>query len=192
MSEEFLTSLRNDWREQDSEFESVRRRLSRARWASRAYFLLEAARTLFVFVVDIWLAFVAWEKKDLFFALSAATVFIMAPIFGYMRLKARRDMLGDPGRSPEETLRFALKRIRAADRICTLGMRSTTVPLVVLAIVWMLDFAGLIPRRDPTLLVTVLGLCVCAASYTWFSRRRPRIARERAQCERLLAQFEGA
>jgi hypothetical protein len=191
MTDEFLTSLKNDWREQDSEFESVRQRLARARWASRAYFMLEAARTAFVLVVGIWFAFAAWEKKDLLLALSAATVFIVAPIFGYVRLTARRDMLGDTGRSPEETLRFALKRTYAADRICRFGMRSTTMALAFLAIVWMLDIAGLIPRHDPILLITVLSLCMCAAFYTWFSWRRPRIARERVQCERLLAQFDG-
>jgi hypothetical protein len=192
MSDDFLATLRNDWREQDSEFEAVKRRLVRARLTTHLLIVLESAWALFGIAAGCWFAWIALRTGDVLFGLSALALLLVAPPSAAALLRDRLRMLTIGSDSPEETLRGALHRLRLTDRILKIGLWNALVLVAFVAAMWLCVLAGWIPRHYPLVLLSAVWLTADATALLWFLWRRKRVAREHVQCERLLAQYEEA
>jgi divalent metal cation (Fe/Co/Zn/Cd) transporter len=190
MTDDFLAGLKNDWRSQDSEFEAVKLRLSRARWAARAAIAAEAALTLSGMAVGFWFASIALRNHDLFFGLSAFMLLLVVPLSAVVLLGLRRKLLGDVGETPEYVLHFALARTQVVDRILKIGLLSAAILLLFVAVLWVCAFVGWISHRYPLALLSGIWIGASAIAVAWFLWRRRRNDRERAQCRRLLSQFD--
>jgi MFS family permease len=190
MTDDFVASLRNDWREQDLELEQVRRRLARARLATRALIVVEAAYTAIGVAVGVWFAVMAWKHSDVFFGISAFTLLLAVPPAYILLLRARRQSLDVSGETPEETVRSALKRTIAADRIVRIGFWNAAALMLFVVVLWVCVAAGVIPHQYPVVLFSAIWLASAAIVSLWYLWRRKRNAAERRQCERLLAQYE--
>jgi hypothetical protein len=192
MTDDFLVNLRNDWRSQDSEFEAVKHRLARARWTTRALIAFEAARLLFAIAVGVWFAAIAWQRDDIFFGLSAFTLLLAVPPLTIAVLMARREMLDDSSETPEGVLRFGLRRASATDRILKLGLWGAAMLQAFVAVLWIFKWAGLIHRHYPLIPFTCIWIGSALIALAWYVWRKRRNDAERAQCRRLLAQFEAS
>ena len=190
MTDDFLAKLRNDWRSQDSEFEAVKRRLSRARWAARAVIAAEAALTLSGMAIGLWFASIALRKHDLFFGLSAFMLLLVVPASSVVLLNLRRKLLGDVGETPEDVLNFAFRRTQVIERILTIGQWGTAMLLLFVVVLWVCVLTGWIPRHYPLALFSAIWICSALLAAAWVLWRRRQNEAERAQCRRLLSQFD--
>lgn len=189
MSDDFIASLKIDWKEQDSEFESVKQRLAVARWRSGALFAVEIIRTLFFIAAGAWLAVIAWQARNGYIGLAAFIILFAAPFLGIARMRASRHMFGDAGLSPEETLRFALRRADAAERFFRIGSWSAVGGFVLMGTLWICAAIGWSAYQDP-FSIFPMGTGLSAISFVWFLWQQRRNASEREQCQALLSQYD--
>jgi hypothetical protein len=190
MRDEFLENLRNDWTSQDIELDALRRRLARGRWTDLVGVVLVAACALLGTGVGIWFALLAWQRSDVLFALSAFTLLVVALPSAVADLKIRRLMLDDCGDTPEQVLRAALARARVTDTILKIGLWNAVALFVFVGVFWVCVFAGWIPHRYPLVLFSCVWIVAAATALGWCLGRLRRNQSARAQCERLLAQYQ--
>jgi hypothetical protein len=115
MTDDFIASLREDPKEQ--ELERVRRRLAPRRRATQCVMVFEFLLNVVGIAAGSWFAWMAWKGSDVFFGFSAFMLLPIAAPLAIMTLRTRGRMLASAGSTPEETLRAALNRGRAMQRI---------------------------------------------------------------------------
>ena len=192
MSDEFIAILKNDWKAQEPEFESVKRRLRRARWTTRAIIIIEAVLLLIGIAAGAWFAITAWRHSDVFFGISAVTLIFVALPSAVVLFRLRIRLLAESGKSPEDMLNHALSRARETDRILAIGEWNAIALLVFVGVLWAGVWVGWISHRYPVILLSGIWIVSAVTALAWCAWRRRRNDREREQCLRLLAQYDGA
>lgn len=192
MTDDLVGELKADWQRQDVEVVAVKQRLKR--WRSFAYLIVAAdiAGALLALAVGIGFAVIAWRRNDLLFGLSAFTLLVTYPPLVIRVFRERRRSLRWADRTPEGTLRYALTRTRAIDKILKIGYWNGVVLLCFVASVWICVLAGFISRRYPLVFMSVIWIAAALGAMLWAHWRMRRNALERAHCERLLGKFEDA
>lgn len=192
MTDDLVGELKADWQRQDVEIAAVKRRLKRSR--SLAYLIVaaEIVGALAALAAGVAFAVIAWSRYDLLFGLSAFTLLVAYPPFVIGIFRERHRSLRWVDRTPEGTLRYALTRTRATDKILMIGYWNGILLLGFVALVWVCVLAGLISRRYPLVVMSVVWIVSAVAAILWAKWRMRRTALERAHCERLLSKFEDA
>jgi hypothetical protein len=95
-------------------------------------------------------------------------------------------------KTPEGTLRYALRRTLAIDKILTIQFWNGIALLCFVAAVWLCVWAGLISRRYPLILMSGIWIAAALVALLWARWRTARNGVEKEQCRRLLTKFQEA
>jgi hypothetical protein len=192
MTDDFLDGLKGDWERQSIEVTAVRARLERWRWLPHLTLAAEIAWAVVGVSAVAWFAWMAVRERDLFFVLCALSLAATAPPFTLALIRARLPSLGSPDESPEGLLCHALARAHASEAALRLGRLSCWMLLAIAATFWACEAAGLIRHAYALAFITAFWIVASVAGFIWIGWRTRRIARERQEVERLLAQFAEA
>lgn len=192
MTDEFIASLRNDWREQPGLPEGLMERTRRARLRGLAMLAAELAMTVFALGVGLWFAFAALSTGRLIFTASAVVTLVTIPGFAIAAVRARRGILKWEDETPSGVLNARLRQIAATLRALMLGWWAIGVIAVFVVVLWALELGGLLGEREFLELYTLIAAVALTAGAVWILLRRPRLLAERASCEQLLAELNEA
>lgn len=192
MSDELLEDLKADWRYQQVPIEKLRRRLQRIRWQTRVVMVIETMMTLLGLIVGVHFAVVAWQRRDLLFALSALSLLLVCVPLAIEVYRTRRRSLHWADRTPEGTLRYALTRLHLTRQILLMQYCQGVALLLLVAVVWASAHLGYIAHDRS--LGALLGIWIAAAFATllWSRWRMRRVDTEYATCQKLLDSFMDA
>lgn len=192
MTDEFLASLRNDWREQPGLPEGLMDRTRRARLRGLAMLVAELAMAVCALGVGLWFALAALSTGRLIFTASAIVMLVTIPGFAIAAVWTRRGILKWEDETPSGILNARLRQIVATLRALRLGWWAIGVIAAFVAVLWTLELGGVLGERAFLELYTLVSAAALAAGAIWILLRRPRLLAERASCEQLLAELSEA
>lgn len=190
MSDEFLSRLQAQWRQQDATFVEIHEGIRRARWRPHIVLGIELVASAVGFGVGLWFAWVALAQRSLLFALSAAVMLVAVPAFAAAAFVARKSSLRWEEETPQSVLRVALRRADASLRVIRVGQWHSIVAAAFVALLWLLEWAELIQARRFLILYTALMTGALGAQFAWMRWRGDRVREQRAVCQRLLDELE--
>lgn len=190
MSDEFLNRLHAQWRQQDATFAEIHIRLRRARWRPHLVLGFELVACVGGFVVGLWFAWTAVALSSLLFALSAAVMLLAVPAFAVAAIVARKGSLRWEDETPQSVLRVGLRRADASLRAIRVGRWHMVVAVAFVAVLWLLEWTGLIQARRFLLFYTALMATALGAQVAWMRWRERQVRAQRAVCKRLLDDLE--
>jgi hypothetical protein len=192
MTDDPLAELRADWNRQHADIAAIAG--NARRWRRRASLLIVAdilAGSL-ALAAGILFAVIAWKTHDWLFGLSAITLLFACPPCAISLIRARRSSLSWEDKTPEGTLRYALRRTLAVDKILTIQFWNGIALLCFVAAVWLCVWGGLISRHYPLMLMSGIWVFASIAALLWAKWRMARNTQEKEHCQRLLANFQEA
>jgi hypothetical protein len=192
MIDDPLAELRADWNRQHADIAAMAS--NARRWRRRASLLIVAdilSGTL-ALGAGILFAVIAWKTHDWLFGLSAVTLLFACPPCAISIIRTRRSSLSWKDKTPEGTLRYALRRTLAIDKILTIQFWNGIALLCFVAAVWLCVWAGLISRRYPLILMSGIWIAAALVALLWARWRTARNGVEKEQCRRLLTKFQEA
>ena len=95
-------------------------------------------------------------------------------------------------KTPEGTLRYALRRTLVVDKILKIQFWNGIALLCFVAAVWLCVWGGLISRHYPLMLMSGIWIAAAMAAWLWAKWRAARNVLEKEQCQRLLTKFQEA
>jgi hypothetical protein len=192
MIEDPLAELREDWNRQHADIAAIAG--NARRWRRRASLLIVADILAGCLALGAGVLFgiIAWRTHDWLFGLSAVTLLFACPPCAISLIRARRSSLSWNDETPEGTLRYALRRTLAVEKILKIQFWNGVALLCFVAAVWLCVWAGLIARHYPLKLMSGIWVSAAVAALLWAKWRMARNSREERQCRRLLANFREA
>lgn len=187
-----LAELRADWNRQHADIAAIAG--SALRWRRRASLLIVAdvlAGSL-ALGAGILFAVIAWRTHDWLFGLAAVTLLVACPPCAISLIRARRSSLNWEDHTPEGTLRYALRRSVAVEKILTIQRWNGIALLCFVAAVWLCIWGGLISRHYPLMIMSGIWIAAAVAALLWAKSRTARNVFEKEQCQRFLAKFQEA
>lgn len=189
MTDDFLRDAQERWRGHNSDYETVRRRLRRTRWAPHALLGLEFLGAAAAFAVGLWFLATALTTRDPLFGLSALVMLGALPALTMVSFWARRGTLRWEVETPEGVVRHGLRRAEASLQAIRVGYWGATLVAGFVLVLWLAELAGAIHARDFLILYTAVSAAICGPYLLYLGWRRRHVLRERAACLRLLDQF---
>jgi hypothetical protein len=192
MIDDSLAELRADWNRQHADIAAIAG--NARRWRRRTSLLIMADIFAGSLALGAGIVFViiAWKTHDWLFGLSAVTLLSACPPSAISLVRARRSSLSWEDKTPEGTLRYALRRALAVDKILTIQFWNGIALLCFVAAVWLCVWGGLISRNYPLMLMSGIWIIAAVAALLWAKWRMARNVLEKEQCRRLLAKFQAA
>ena len=189
--DDFLAGLRADWRGEPLDPARIRLRTDRRRMLIGFYGALGLVGSLGALLLGLWFGWRAWADRDPIVAVAAVALLVSAPVLLAEYLEWRRERDVRYGDTPRDVLLQARKqlefsrRLQSGCRWCALILGSGAAAVLALMVTGVsADAAGW----------RVVAAWSAAAALVWgWSRwRYGRLERERAQCERLIAELYAA
>jgi hypothetical protein len=189
MIDDPLAELRADWNRQHEDIAAIAG--NARRWRRRASLLIVADILAGTLALDagILFAVIAWRTHDWLSGLSAVTLLFACPPCAISVIRARQSSLSWKDKTPEGTLRYALRRALAVEKILTIQFWNGIALLCFVAAVWLCVWAGLISRHYPLMLMSGIWIAGAVAALLWARWCTARNELEKEQCQRLLANF---
>jgi len=192
MIDDPIAELRADWNRQQADIAAISG--NAIRWGRRTSLLIVAdilAGSL-ALGAGILFAVIAWKTHDWLFGLSAITLLFACPPCAISLISARRSSLSWEDKTPEGTLRYALRRALAVDKILTIQFWNGIALLCFVAAVWLCFWGGLISRRYPLMLMSGIWIAAAVAALLWAKWRMASNTQEKKRCRQLLDNFREA
>lgn len=196
MTDDFLTDLRADWRAQETglepaaEFEAIRRRLRRGRWAPHLAMASDVLVAILAFAAGLWFFWMALRTDLPIFAFAAAAELGGTPILILLLVEARRGALVWRDATPSDVLRIGASRSDASLRVFAICRWYIVAIVGFVGLLWVVEFAGRLHAGDFLIFYTAFCLMAGATGWRWLAVRTRQVLRQRAACLRLLAELD--
>jgi hypothetical protein len=192
MIDDPLAELRADWNRQDADIVAIARNALRWRRRTSLLIVVDILAGALALGAGILFAVIALKAHDWLFGLSAFTLLFACPPCVISLIRARRSTLSLEDKTPEGTLRYALRHTRAVGKILTIQVWNGVALLCLVAAVWLCVWGGLISRHYPVVLLSGIWIAAAVVALLWAKWRKARNVLEKEQCQRLLAKFREA
>jgi hypothetical protein len=191
MSDDLVRRLQNDWQSQQYDVSQALRRLQRTRWVPHFILALEVLGCGVALGVGLWFAWMASHHTGhtLLYALSAAILLVSVPVLGVATAWARRSSLAWHDETPESMLRIGIRRSEASLRAMRVGRWHLAVIAGFVALLWALQWFGLIDALEFLIFYSSICLVVSLCSGMWMLWRTKTVSAQRDAYVRLLADF---
>jgi len=190
MADNFITGLQSDWTHQAVDVNSIRRTLRRSRWTPHILLCVEVLAWLIVCAAGTGFVLTALRTKDMIVAISGLTLVVSAPAFIVATVLARLDSLRWGQETPQGVLRHALRRIDASAQMLRIHRWNIYGVLSLDALLWIGVLVGAIEPTRFLWGVSGMWIAACALTWVWVQWRARRLSSERAQCQKLLSEYE--
>jgi hypothetical protein len=192
MIDDPLAELRADWNRQHADIAVIAGNASS--WRRRATLFIVADILAASLAVGAGLSFavIAWRTHDWLFGLSAVALLSVCPPCAISLIRTRRSSLSWKDKTPEGTLRYALRRTLAVDKILKIQIWNRIALLCFVAAVWLCVWGGLISHSYPLMFMSGIWIAAAVAALLWAKGRAARNVLERERCQGLLAKFQEA
>jgi hypothetical protein len=188
MNDPFLEALKADWRRGDIDPGRLLEDLERHRRHLRLLLALEAVGGSVAALFGIWCAWRAIAEPSALFGLAAAAL-LSAVTLSLPAVRRPPALRLEEG--PLGTLQRTRRDLDELERALARWRRGAWILLGCVAALWLLHAAGETGLREAALLSVAWGGSAAGVAL-WSARRVRRIRRERAACERLLAEYQAA
>lgn len=189
MIDDPLAELRADWNRQQADIGAIAKKARRRRRRASLLIAADILAGSLALGAGILFGVIAWRTHDWLFGLSAFTLLFACPSCAVALIRIRRSSLIGNENTPEETLRYALRRVLAVDKILKIQWWNGIALLFFVAAVWLCVWAGLVSRHYPLMLMSGIWVSAAIAALLWAKWRTARNKLEKKRCEQLLANF---
>lgn len=191
MTDDFLDSLRADWREQAPDLAAIGRRGERRRKLARLSMLVSFSTALLAILLAGWFGYRAAVSGDAVTMLGAAGLLVAVPLLILEAIDKRRGLSLRYDSTPKGVLLEARHRAATARRLLAGFRWSAAILLACAAAAWVLAAGGYAERGEALLLTGVWGGTAFGV-WLWQMWRSRRLAAEIACSDRLLEELAEA
>lgn len=188
MSDDFLDTLRADWREPAPDLAAIGRRGERRRRLTRMSMLVSLSTAVLAILVAGWFGYRAAASGDAVTMLGAAGLLVAVPLLIAEAIDKRRSLSLRYDSTPTGVLLDARHRAATARRFLRGFRWSAAILLACAATSWVLVAAGSADRGEAWFLTWVWGGTAIGV-WLWQLWRDRRLAAEIACSDRLLAEL---
>ena len=189
-NDDFLATLRADWRRQPIDVEGLAARVERRRRRARLAMAGNIGAAILFVVLAAAFSVAMLRSEEPLYGLAAAAFILGAPMLLFEIMEIRRAASVRYADSPAGLLRQARDQAESARRRL-LGCRWAIWVLVGSAVLaWLLVAAGLAGIEE-SLFITAAWIAAALTAWLWQSWRGHRLAGETARYDALLAEFGG-
>jgi hypothetical protein len=164
----------------------------RGRSFTAAVLVAEAGLALAGVAFGIGFAVLAVQSGDISFALAALALLAGCPAFAAAIFAARNTGLAFDSETPEGLLRAGLRQAEASLRAIRLTRAQFPYLAGFVALLWIVQAAGLIDRPSFLAAYTLAAFVVGVVLWLWLNWRQSKIECARSAYLAALAQFEDA
>lgn len=189
MSDDFLTEMRRNWREQDAEVEVVASRLKRGLGLSRMMLWLETGVGVFGVVFGAWAAWHGVVMNSGVLTIAGASVVLTAPLFAWLAWRARRHDPDWSDETPEGVLRQMIARTHVIEKLMRICRWQGWALIGLAAVLWAATPTGYVESDRRLVLITALFLASALVCFGWAIWREHGARAERLRCKALLAEY---
>lgn len=186
--DDFLDTLRADWRRPQVDLERMRRLTARRQRLQSLVYVLTPVGALACLLLGLWLGWNAAVSGEAILAIGAAALLIAAPLLLVELVELRRARRIRYGDTPRGVLEQADQQVRHARKALRGYRWSASILAVAAAMVVVTRLAGW--SSDPAAFpIALTWLGVAASTWAFQVWRAGRLAREAQRCERLIAEL---
>lgn len=191
MTEDFLDTLRADWRQDGPDLAAMRRAGERRRRLTRLSMLLSLATAILAVALASWFGYRAARSGDALLILAAAALLVTVPLLIVEAIAKRRSLSLRYDGAPAGVLLQARHQAVTARRLLRGFRWSALILIACVAGAWVLAAAGFTDRGEALFLTGAWG-GTASAVWLWQLWRGRRLAAEIACSDRLLAELAEA
>jgi len=189
MSDDFLNDMRRNWREQDAEVEHIAGRLRRGLLISRLMLWLENGMGAFGLVFGAWAVSHGAAMKSGVVILAGVSLAVFAPLCAWLAWRARRAEPRWEDETPQGVLAGMVARTRTVEKLMRYVRLQGWMLIGLSAALWAVSPTGYVDADRRLVFITVFFVLSALGAFAWAVWRSRGARRERARCERLLAEF---
>ena len=191
MTDEFLDTVRADWRRDGPDLAAIGRRGERRRRLTRLSMLASLSTAFLAILLASWFGYRAAVSGDAVTMLGAAGLLVAVPLLIVEAIDKRRSLSLLHDSTPRGVLLEARHRAVTARRFLAGFRWSAVILLACVAAAWVL-VAGGYADRGQALFLTGVWVSTAFGVWLWQLWRSRRLAAEIACSDRLLAELAEA
>ena len=190
MSDDFLKEHQAAWRAQPDEFQAVRDKLKRERWAPHRALAIQVVSAAVGIAFGVSFGAAALATGSVLYALAAVVMAVGLP--GAMAIAAllRRDGFAWDDETPESLLRTGVRRADASLKAVRFAWSAPGLFAAFVIALWIGVGLGYIEQAWFAVMYTGITVFVLALTWPKIILELRRLKRERATYARLLAEYE--
>ena len=189
-SDEYLTSLRSDWRGSAPDSANIMRSFRRHQWWRRRTLAITVTGVATIAGCLVWATWMALHGRE-FYVIPALAFGVGLPIVTMMLVRVRSSFAVAHQASPYGMVLQMRERISLEQRHCDAARWSAAILLLSAITAWVVAEFGLIGIRSvmgPSAAWSITALLL----WIWQGRQMRRLRDRKELCDQLIAEFDAA